>query len=1150
MITITINDKKLSVKDGITIMEAARQNGIHVPAIGYDPRVSPPDGVELSTVELLGNNGSGPRFVSATSTIVAPGMNIHTESPALDGFRQIYLQSLLRNHYGDCVAPCNQRCPANVDIQQYMYHVAAGNFAEALAIIKENNPLPSICGRICPHPCETACRRNAIEGAVNINAVKRFLADWDSYQLVPYTPECAPDTGKKVAIIGSGPAGLTAAYFLRRFGHDVTIFEMRSSAGGMLRWGVPRYRLPDEVLNAEIQSILDLGVKIQYHQKLGKDFTIESLKASGFDAIFLGIGAQGTASMRLEGENLPGVMSGLDLLTTVTLRRQPRLGNHVVVIGGGNTAIDAARTAVRLGCKTVSMVYRRTREEMPALDAEVEEAIEEGVEIEFLAAPTAIRETNAGLELHCVRMKLGDLDASGRRRPVPIKDSEFTIPCTTIISAIGHTVEGEGFSDDLARNDRGHIAIDCETMTTSIPYVFAGGDCYTGPDIAVAAVGAGRRAAEAIDEFLRTGQVSPRPQRYTCSKGQWDELPAEEFRNVRPAQRSPIPLIDPEERKVNFMEVSDTWDAQTAMREASRCLSCGCTERYDCVVRDYATRYGVAFGKNGETVRRLPIDDNHPILVRDPGKCILCGLCLKVCREMEGSSALTYRETDNVLTIGPVDGRQLDKTTCVSCGHCVTVCPTGALTFKPVLPDVYRALNNPHLVVVAQIAPAVRAAIAQHYGLSGEESMARLCAGLKEVGFDYVFDTCWAADLTIMEEGAEFLTRVGKGDVLPQFTSCCPAWINYCEKVAPDLLPHLSSCKSPQQMFGSVIKDYFAAQLGKRPDQLYGVSIMPCNAKKYESKRPEFCHEGVPDVDAVLTTNEIIDMFEQKGIDPLALAPRALDTPFGNVSGAGIIFGASGGVAEAALRLAAERITETRIDAVEYRAVRGLEGIKEASVTLNGLTVRLAVVSGLQNAQQLIDRIRAGDAPYDLIEVMACPGGCINGSGNPAPQLVTDRQERLEVLYRMDEASTIQKSQDNPAVQEIYSAWLGEPNSEVSHHALHTSYGRRSMRVETSIEELLHEHEIIDLGVCVSTGCYVKGSWRILEELAAEVRERGLTDRFRVRARFCTNNCENGPSVTVGAHKVIHVDPDNVKGFIEEYVLPAIGEPAEAITGA
>ncbi len=290
MATIRIDDRELTVKDGITIIEAARSNGIDIPALGYDPRVSPPSGVEISVVELA--EGTKTRFASATSTPVADGMTVRTESPALSSFRQVYLGSLLRTHYGDCVAPCVQRCPANIDIQKYLYHVAAGNFAEAVAVIKQSNPLPSVCGRVCPHPCEAECRRNALEGPVNINAVKRFVANWDSFQLVPYRPKVAPDTGRRVAVIGAGPAGLTAAYFLRTMGHEVTVFEMQEAAGGMLRWGIPYYRLPEDTLDAEVQSIVELGVEIQYNKKLGRDFTLQSLKADGYEAIFLGLGAQ------------------------------------------------------------------------------------------------------------------------------------------------------------------------------------------------------------------------------------------------------------------------------------------------------------------------------------------------------------------------------------------------------------------------------------------------------------------------------------------------------------------------------------------------------------------------------------------------------------------------------------------------------------------------------------------------------------------------------------------------------------------------------------------------------------------------------------------------------------------------------------------
>jgi formate dehydrogenase major subunit len=391
--------------------------------------------------------------------------------------------------------------------------------------------------------------------------------------------------------------------------------------------------------------------------------------------------------------------------------------------------------------------------------------------------------------------------------------------------------------DDSLIEKWGNVKVDPQTLQTPLPWVFAGGDCVTGPDIAVAAIGAGQRAAAAIDSFLATGQVAALPEPYTCTKGSWRELPPETFLGVTPAERHTVPARPAEERKGDFAENRALWDAETAMAEAARCLACGCTERYDCDLRRYATRFGVVHDP-AAPAQHLPIDDSHPIITRDAGKCILCGLCLKLCREMEGVSALSFYETNNILTIGPNDHRPLDLTACVACGHCATSCPTGALTLKPTLPRVYRALHNPEMICVAQIAPAVRAAFGAHYGIDAGAVMPILSAALKQLGFAYVFDTCWAADLTIMEEGTEFLSRLAKGGVLPQITSCCPAWVNYCEKMAPDILPHLSSCKSPQQMFGAVMQQYFSKQLQVRPEKLYFVSIMPCNAKKYEAARP------------------------------------------------------------------------------------------------------------------------------------------------------------------------------------------------------------------------------------------------------------------------------------------------------------------------
>ncbi len=583
MISITIDGKKCSAREGVSVNEAARANGIGIPVLEYDARIVPPRDIETAFVEIAEQGRK--RFAPATSTLLREGMDIRTESDDLNHYRRIYLQSSLGAHHGDCVAPCALSCPARIDIQKYLYQAADGNFSEALRIIKESNPFPTVCGRVCPHPCESECRRNALDGAVNINEVKRFVTSWDKAQVSPYTPECLPDTGFRIAVIGAGPAGLTAAWFLRRLGHRISVFEMQEAAGGMLRWGIPYYRQPEKELDAEIQSILDLGLEIHYNRKLGKDFTLESLKREGFDAIFVGLGAQKSPPIDVKGDSLPGVMSGLDLLAKLARMERPDLGNRVLVIGGGNTAIDAARSAVRLGVKDVTIVYRRSRMEMPAQDTEIEEAVEEGVQIQFLTAPSSISRKGNVLDLNCTRMALGQPDKSGRRRPVPVSGSEFTLTADSIVSAIGQAVDGDCLGNDSLIEKWGNVKVNPVTLQTDLPWVFAGGDCVTGPDIAVTAIGAGQRAASMIDQYLRKGYIEAAVERYTCTKGSWRELSVDTFKVVPRVERHEVAARPPEVRRNDFVESTAIWEAGTAMDEAARCLSCGCYERYACDLR-------------------------------------------------------------------------------------------------------------------------------------------------------------------------------------------------------------------------------------------------------------------------------------------------------------------------------------------------------------------------------------------------------------------------------------------------------------------------------------------------------------------------------------------------------------------------------------
>ncbi|MCR6492491.1 [FeFe] hydrogenase, group A [Cellulomonas sp. P24] len=433
---------------------------------------------------------------------------------------------------------------------------------------------------------------------------------------------------------------------------------------------------------------------------------------------------------------------------------------------------------------------------------------------------------------------------------------------------------------------------------------------------------------------------------------------------------------------------------------------------------------------------------DHPFIVRDNNKCISCGRCVAACAEVEGPGVLAFQFHEGRLTVGTHNGEPLDMTDCVSCGQCVRACPCGALDYVRERGDVFTAINDPSKVVVGFVAPAVRSVIADEYDIPFEEASAFIAGLMRGVGFDKVFDFSFAADLTIMEETTEFLGRVTSGGVLPHFTSCCPGWVNLVERRYPEMIPHLSSCKSPQQMMGATVKNHFAQQAGVSLDNLYVVSIVPCLAKKYEAARPEFAPDGIRDVDSVLTTTEFLEMIKMLRLEPQDVTPGAFDAPYSRVSGAGVLFGASGGVAEASLRMAVEKLTgEPLVDQLDFHDVRGFDGFKEATVTAGDATVRVAVVSGLNNIEPLVKRIVAGeDVGYDLVEVMACPGGCINGAGHPVPDKVGEMAARQKVLVNIDRTSRFRKSQENPDVLRLYDEFYGEPNSETAHHLLHTSY--------------------------------------------------------------------------------------------------------------
>jgi len=439
-------------------------------------------------------------------------------------------------------------------------------------------------------------------------------------------------------------------------------------------------------------------------------------------------------------------------------------------------------------------------------------------------------------------------------------------------------------------------------------------------------------------------------------------------------------------------------------------------------------------------------DESSPSIVRDDSKCILCGKCVQKCQETQGVNAICFVGRSKDMRVGTAFGKDLIETTCVNCGQCTLVCPTGSVAEVDDIEKVRNAINDPKKFVVVQTAPAVRASIGEEFGLPpGTRVTKKMVAALRKVGFDKVFDTDFTADLTIMEEGHELIERLTHKGVLPMITSCSPGWICFIEKFYPDLLPHLSTCKSPQQMFGALAKTYYAKKAGIDPKDMVSVSIMPCTAKKFECNREEMKASGFKDVDYVLTTREAARLMKQEGVDLSQMPEEMYDDPLGESTGAAVIFGATGGVMEAALRTAYEVVTGKNLENVEFHEPRGLKGIKEGSVDLNGIILNYAVAHGLSNAKVLMDEIRAGKSKYQFIEIMCCPGGCLGGGGQPIPTNNAIRLKRMEAIYEEDKNLPHRKSHENESVKKLYAEFLVKPLGEKSHHLLHTKYVKRGI---------------------------------------------------------------------------------------------------------
>lgn len=669
---INIDGKEVTALPGQTILQVARENDIYIPSLCYDGRMEVYGACGICVVEVEGN----PKLLKACATEVSPGMVIRTKSKRIEESRKTNLELLLSNHTGDCRPPCVKECPAGTDCQGYVGLIAEGHYEEALELIKEKIPLPASIGRVCPHPCETACRRGLKDEAVSIASLKRFAADRIMEGENPYIPECAPDSGKKVAVIGAGPYGLSMAYFLRQMGHAVTIFEAMPYAGGMLRYGIPEYRLPKEVLEEEVSLIREMGVEIRTNTRIGTDVSFESVRNT-YDAVCIGIGAWKSTGVGCEGEDAEGVIGGIDFLGKVERNEPFVLGRKVAIVGGGNTAMDACRTAVRLGAEKVYNVYRRTVDEMPADRVEIEEAQEEGVIFKNLTNPLKIcKDENGRVNRMILQvMELGEPDASGRRAPKPIPGCTEELDVDMVILAIGQAVNPEGIEGvDFTRKKA--IAYDKETFMTRLPGVFAGGDCGNDKiSIAVEAIADARKGSYVVDSYLE-GETIPYRKEYTVVR---TDITAKNFEDREYQCRPKMEEMSPQERKDNFLEIVKGYTEEQARQEASRCLECGCHDYYECKLIQYANQYQVKPERLAGEVHKIEFSDEHPFILRDPNKCILCGLCVRACEEVVGVGALGFVQRGFDTVVLPALGRPLQEAGCISCGQCVSVCPTGAL---------------------------------------------------------------------------------------------------------------------------------------------------------------------------------------------------------------------------------------------------------------------------------------------------------------------------------------------------------------------------------------------------------------------------------------------------------------------------------------
>jgi NADPH-dependent glutamate synthase beta subunit-like oxidoreductase/formate hydrogenlyase subunit 6/NADH:ubiquinone oxidoreductase subunit I/ferredoxin len=711
-VKVTINGQPVLCAPGQTIVEAARNIGIHIPTLCDEPRLPSVAACRVCMVEV---EGAG-KMVPGCATKVFDGMVVNTNTERVRQLRHLYLELLLSDHNSFCTPPCQEACPTHIKIPQFLDFIAHGDYKNAVRKLREDLPFPGMLGRMCPRPCEGPCRRQLVEHPITICWLHRFAADQclEAEQtgelLLPWDP--LPESGKRVAIVGAGPAGLAAAFYLRLEGHAVKIFEALPKPGGMMRYGIPNFHMSHQAMDKEMNVVWRLGAELQCGVRLGVDFSLEDLlEKQGFDAVLLALGAFGANEMGIPGENADGVRSASGYLEELERTGQVHTGRRVAVIGGGYTAMDAVRTAVRNGAQEVTCFYRRSRAEMPANLHGVDEAIEEGVKFELYTQPTRVLTDAQGkvVGLEMARMELGEPDASGRRRPVEIEGARYVYDCDQVLVATGQypLLDGVPLSaGGIAAAKGGVLVADPHTLQTGDPRVFAAGDVVLGAQTVIQAIAQGKKAAWGIDAFLRGEKMAE-------VSRQLAELKATPFysaltkrkdldpRIARMAEIPPVfldmttdvsnpsppaemPMLDMETRLSTTLEVELGLTESEARRGAELCLDCYCPANGACDLQRYGIEYEVFQNRfHGGAVHDYRADFRHDFIHREPNRCINCNRCVRVCREEVGASCYDAMGHGFDSIVSTPDNLPLQMVGCVSCGKCAETCPTGAIVTNP-----------------------------------------------------------------------------------------------------------------------------------------------------------------------------------------------------------------------------------------------------------------------------------------------------------------------------------------------------------------------------------------------------------------------------------------------------------------------------------